>query len=254
MSETSPTRRYETSEVPTLGQSEIQVWEINLAAPPGEVSRLRNFLSAAEREQAARFHFAHDQRRFVVRRAILRRLLAASLETHPEAIQFKNSSQGKPQVFGQKLPDGLRFSCSHSADLALVALARGRELGVDLEQHRLLADAEELAGKFFSISEISELAALPQPLKMSGFFNGWTRKEAFLKAIGLGLSFPLDRFSVALTPDRPAALLSVDDDLKAAEKWTMISLDVRPDYSAALVCAGKTTRIKLFQWNSQLLD
>ena len=141
MSETSPTRRYETSEVPTLGQSEIQVWEINLAAPPGEVSRLRNFLSAAEREQAARFHFAHDQRRFVVRRAILRRLLAASLETHPEAIQFKNSSQGKPQVFGQKLPDGLRFSCSHSADLALVALARGRELGVDLEQHRLLADA-----------------------------------------------------------------------------------------------------------------
>jgi len=162
-------------------------------------------------------------------------------------------SHGKPQVFGQESSDGLRFSCSHSADLALVTLARGRELGVDLEQHRPLTDAQKLAGKFFSASEISELAALPQLLKMPGFFNGWTRKEAFLKAIGLGLSFPLDRFSVTLTPDQSAALLSVNDDHKAAEKWTMISLDVRPDYSAALVFVGKTTGIQLFNWNSQTL-
>jgi 4'-phosphopantetheinyl transferase len=245
---------HEISEVPILGKSEVHVWKINLAAPPGEVSRLRNFLSAVEREQAARFHFAQNQRRFVVRRAILRRLLAASLETKPDAIQFKILSHGKPQVLGQESPDGLRFSCSHSADLALVALARGRELGVDLEQHRPLAEAEELAGKFFSSSEISELAALPQPLKMPAFFNGWTRKEAFLKAIGLGLSFPLDRFSVALTPDRSATLLNVADDYEAAQKWTMFSLNVRADYSAALVFTGKTTGIQLFNWNSQSLD
>jgi 4'-phosphopantetheinyl transferase len=254
MSASRTARWHETSEVPILGKSEVHVWKINLAVPPAETSRLGNFLSAPEREQGARFHFAQDQRRFVVRRAILRRLLAASLETKPATVQFKILSHGKPQVSGQKSSDGLQFSCSHSADLALVALARGRELGVDLEQHRPLAEAEELAGKFFSSSEISELAALPEPLKTAAFFNGWTRKEAFLKAIGLGLAFPLDRFSVALTPDRSAALLSVDDDLKAAQKWTMISLDVRPDYSAALVCAGKDARIKLFNWNSPSLD
>jgi len=253
MSASRIARWHETSEVSALGKFEIHVWKINLAVPPAEASRLRNFLSAAECEQAARFRFAHDQRRFVVRRAILRRLVAASLETKPEAVQFKILSHGKPQVFGQESSDGLRFSCSHSADLALVTLARGRELGVDLEQHRPLTDAQKLAGKFFSASEISELAALPQLLKMPGFFNGWTRKEAFLKAIGLGLSFPLDRFSVTLTPDQSAALLSVNDDHKAAEKWTMISLDVRPDYSAALVFVGKTTGIQLFNWNSQTL-
>jgi 4'-phosphopantetheinyl transferase len=248
MSASRPARWCETSEVPALGQSEIQVWKFNLASPSiGEV-RPQIFLSAEERGQAARFHFAPDQRRFVVRRAVLRRLLAVCLEIKPEAVRISFSSPGKPAVAGQESSNGLRFSCSHSADLGLVAIARGIEIGVDLEQHRPLPAAEDLARTFFSNSEIRELAALPPSLKTTGFFNGWTRKEAFVKAIGLGLSFPLNRFSVTLTPGQPAALLDVAEDSEAVKKWTLAALDVSPDYSAALVFEGKNPRIKFFQW------
>jgi 4'-phosphopantetheinyl transferase len=135
--------------------------------------------------------------------------------------------------------------------LALVAISRGIELGVDLEQHRRFAEAENLARTFFAAGEISELAGLPPAFKMTGFFNCWTRKEAFVKAIGLGLSHPLNRFSVSLAPDKPAAILTVADDSGALEKWSMLALDAAPDYSAALVFEGKKPPVKFFEWRSQ---
>jgi len=253
MSASHPTHWHEPSEVLAPGPVEIHVWKINLAAP-ADVARLELFLSAEEREQAARFHFVADQRRFIIRRAVRRQLLAVCLEKKPEAVHIRFSSHGKPAIAGQEGVAGLRFSCSHSADLGLVALARGIELGVDLEQHRQLADAEGLAGTYFSDAEIRELAALPESLKAAGFYNCWTRKEAFVKAIGLGLAFPLNRFSVSLAPGRPAALLDVAEEYGPATKWTMFLMEPRPDYSAALVFEGKAAPVKFFQWNSPKFD
>jgi len=239
-------------EVPALGQDEIQVWRINLAQDIAGEDWLNHCLSAEEREQAGRFHFAHDRRRFVVRRAILRHLLAARLGVSPDAVRFLPGPYGKPIIPGQDGSAGLRFSCSHSADLGLIAIARGRELGVDLEQHRSLADAGDLARAFFSPLEIAELMSVPHALKTRSFFDGWARKEAFIKAIGLGLSFPLHRFAVSLAPDQPAALLRVEDDPGAVDRWTMLSLDITPDYSAALVFESKGANVLCLEWNSAL--
>jgi len=238
----------ETSKVPILGQSEIHVWRISLAGCPGLEAESNEWLSPEERVRAGRFHFARDQHRFVIRRAVLRQLLAAGLDTTPPAVQFESAPHGKPFVSGQTGAGGLRFSCSHSGDWALIALARGCELGVDLEQHRPMAEIEDLAKSFFSGAEIGELASLPPALKLAGFFNCWTRKEAFVKAIGLGLSYPLNCFSVSLAPDKPAALLEMADEMDAHKKWTLNSLEVIPNYSAALVFEGKNTSLKGFAW------
>lgn len=245
--------KIKAAEVPTLGQAEIQVWRINLAQDTAGEDRLKACLSAEERERTGRFHFAHDRRRFVIRRAALRHLLAAHLSVSPDAVRFLPGSHGKPGLLGQAGPAGLRFSCSHSADLGLVAMARGRELGVDLEQHRPLADAGDLTNAFFSPCEIAELKGVPPELKARSFFDCWSRKEAFVKAIGLGLSFPLHRFAVSLAPDQPAALLRVEDDPGAVNRWKMLSLDITADYSAALVFEGRDANLKCFEWNSHPL-
>ena len=242
-----PDRWCETSVVPMLEPGEIHVWKIHLAAPAAAI-QLEKFLSAEERERAARFHFAADKNRFITCRAVLRQLLAAQVGATPDALRFESRPHGKPVVSGQKNAAGLHFNCSHSADWGLVALARDGEVGVDLEQHRHHTDVGALAERFFSAAEIGALKTLPEALKTMGFFNAWTRKEAFVKALGLGLAFPLNGFSVTLAPGQPAALLDVVGDPEAVRKWTLAALDVRPDYSAALVFAGHGSRLKHFHW------
>jgi 4'-phosphopantetheinyl transferase len=245
----SVARWIESSDVPVPEPGEIHVWRIPLIGRPDAVVRLKGCLSPEELARCDGFHFATDQRRFIIRRAVLRQLLATHLATTPTDVQIKTGSQGKPFVPDQTDATGLRFNCSHSGDWALIALARGIELGVDLEQHRPLPDAEDVARNYFSPAEIRELAALPPALKTAGFYNGWARKEAFIKAIGLGLSFPLSGFTVSLSPDQPAALLSVADDAEALKKWTMFSLADIPDNSAALVFAGTSATVKFLAWN-----
>ncbi len=240
----------ESSAPRVLEPGEIQIWQIPLAAHVAAEGWLKELLSVEERIRAGCFHFAPDQRRFIIRRAVLRQLLALALEIEPQAIQLEFGPHGKPFVAGQAGACGLQFSCSHSADWALIALARGSELGVDLEQHRPMADAENLAKNFFSPSEINELMELPLELKTAGFFNCWTRKEAFVKAIGRGLSYPLNRFSVSLAPDKPAALLAVAEDAEVLKRWGLISLDIVSNhYSAALVFEKERTALKYFTWN-----
>lgn len=241
----------ESAAVTVPGPGEIHFWRIPLTGQPGEENRMKKLLSAEELEQAGHFHFAHNRRRFIIRRAVLRQLLAACLGISPLAVRLEPGSHGKPVVCGQPDDGDLRFSCSHSGDWALVAVARGIELGVDLEQHRQMMDAADVAKNFFAAAEIIELAGLPPALKTAGFFNCWTRKEAFVKALGLGLSHPLNRFIVSLSPEKPAALLAVADDPGALKKWAMLSLEVIPDYSAALVFEGKSAVLKYFTWNQE---
>jgi 4'-phosphopantetheinyl transferase len=210
---------------------------------------LESCLVPSERERAARFHFPHDRRRFIIRRAVLRHLLGNYAGCCPEAVCLAHTAQGKPFLEHQETPDALRFSSSHSADLALIAFARGREVGVDLEFHRPLPEAAEMAKAFFSASEIAELAQAPEAAKQKIFFDGWARKEAFVKAIGLGLSFPLNRFSVSLSPGQPAALLQVEHDPAAVERWSMQAIDASPNCSAALVGEGKDLRVAYLEWS-----
>jgi 4'-phosphopantetheinyl transferase len=151
-------------------------------------------LSESEKQRASRFTFERDRKRFIAARATLRRLLAARLGVQPEEVELVYGRHGKPALGGQFAHSGLRFNVSHCDDLAVYAFARGREVGVDVEAVRWFADADDVAARFFSDTENKAYAALDSLDKPSGFFNCWTRKEAFIKAIGDGLNHPLQSF------------------------------------------------------------
>ena len=240
------------SAVPDLNQFEIHVWRISPLQDAAEAARLENCLIPPERQRAERYHFDQDRKRFVIRRAVLRHLLGAYLDSSPAAVCLLNTIHGKPFLEHQETPEGLQFSCSHSADLALIAITRGQKVGIDLEFHRPFPQAGELAGAFFSPLEIAELAKAPDALKETIFFDCWTQKEAFVKAIGLGLSFPLNRFSIPLSPDQTATRRLVNHDSQNLEPMFIQSLDVSPHCSAALAFEHKDTIVKCFDWSSPL--
>jgi 4'-phosphopantetheinyl transferase len=238
----------EVSEIPRVTPSEIQVWRVNLRASANEISRLQCFLPAGEQARAAQFRFADAHRRFVIRRAVLRQLLSANLRLPPEKIEFADAGFQKPKIAAAQNREQLQFSSSHSSDWALIALAQNCELGVDVEQHQLLPERDQLAKKFFSESEIRELNRLAEPARTEGFFNCWTRKEAFVKAIGQGLSYPLDQFSVSLAPGQPAAILEIAGDKTAHQKWSATALNVSAGFSAALVFPKDASAPALLNW------
>jgi 4'-phosphopantetheinyl transferase len=205
-----------------MAAAEIHFGSLDVAA--GEVERLTLLLSADERARAARFAFARDRRRFVVRRARLREILAAATGMRAERLVYTANSYGKPSMAS----DGLRFSTSHSHETWAVALS-DREIGVDVEHHQADLDWRDLADSLFGPAERAALRALPPEDAIRGFFDCWARKEAFVKAIGMGLSYPLDAFSVSVTPE--AHLLS------GADGWSIAGLSIAAQHAAAVVVA-----------------
>lgn len=195
---------------------------LDLAMP--EVERLRTLLSLPERARAERFRHGRDRRRFIVRRARLRQCLAAAMGQVPERLTFVSGRNGKPRLAGL----GPRFSLSHSGEHWLVALA-AVEVGADIEAINPAIDHRDTARGLFAPGEVAALEALPDGAAMRGFFDCWARKEAFVKAIGEGLSYPLDAFHVSV--GRAAALLD------GGAGWTMARLDIAPDVAGAAVAA-----------------
>ena len=192
-------------------------------------------LSDSERQNAARFRFESGRRRFIVARATLRRLLASRLGASPEEIEFEYGEHGKPALGGAFAHSDLRFNMSHCDDLAVYAFARGHEIGIDVEAVRWLADAGDVASRFFSAAEKQAYAALDSLHRPLGFFNCWTRKEAFIKALGDGLSFPLDSFDVSLAPNDAPKILRVRNTPGERCGWTMESLTPTTGFVAAVV-------------------
>ena len=194
-----------------------------------------SILSDAEKGRAKRFVFEADRRRFVIARARLRELLGARLGIKPARVELAYGEHGKPSLARTYESSRLRFNTSHCGDLAVYALATGREVGVDVEAVRWMGDAEEVAARFFSRRENRVFRSLDHLQKPLGFFNCWTRKEAFIKAIGDGLSYPLDRFDVSLEPGQPAKILRVDDTPGDQCGWRLESLSPAPGFVAAVV-------------------
>jgi 4'-phosphopantetheinyl transferase len=223
----------------------IRVWRVVLDASPTQ--RHENVLSPDERERARRYQFDSDRRRFTTTRSILRFLLCDYLKTTPDRVAFNYGEYGKPSLADPRTE--IRFNVSHSGELALIAVAHGREVGVDIELLRPIADQEQLLAANFSSRELAEFRSLPQVSQQAAFFAGWTRKEAYLKARGGGLSIPLDSFAVSLGPHAPASLLEVRNDPLEASRWGMANLVVAPDYAGALVAEGGDWRIEFVDWN-----
>jgi 4'-phosphopantetheinyl transferase len=218
---------------------DIHVWTIALDSPVKESEQLAA-LSPDERVRAGRFLAEHNRRRFVGCRAALRRILAGLLDQCPCEISFEYSPNGKPLIANQSQ---IQFNVSHSEDIALIAVARGRAVGIDLERVRPDFATDAVAERFFSPLEREMLRSVPAESRIEAFARCWTRKEAFVKAIGEGLSYQLDRFDVSLKPDEPARLLSVGGDPNAAQRWSLRDLRVASGFVAALAVEGRVEQI-----------
>lgn len=216
----------------------IHVWRADLRATPERLAEFESLLAADEAGRARRFHFPVHRARFVARRGILRSLLGRYLDVAPADVCLEPNPYGKPELArGHGME--LRFNLSSSGDLALFAFARGREVGVDLERIRPELADEAIPERFFAASEVAALRALPPDRQPAAFFDCWVRKEAYIKARGLGLSLALESFAVSLAHDAPPRLLSTAPDPEDAGRWSMVALEAGSDYAAALVAEGR---------------
>jgi 4'-phosphopantetheinyl transferase len=219
----------------------VDVWATALDLSPAREARLEGWLDADERARAARFVFPRDGRRFRVARGTLREILGGYLSVAPPAVRFVYAPAGKPALAEPFADAGVAFNVSHSGEIALYAIGARSRIGVDVEQVRPLDDLEALAERNFSAAEQRALLALPPPAREPAFFACWTRKEAFIKALGDGLSYPLDAFTVSFTAGEPARFVEVRGDPTTATQWTLATLDVRPGYAAAVAVDGPVT-------------
>lgn len=234
---------------PPLTRDDVHLWRIALDIGTPLLMRLREILADDERQRADRFHFEKDRRHFTAARGVMRILLADYLAQRPEKVRFAYNNYGKPRLTDKNNETDLRFNLTHSHGLALLAVTHGREIGVDVERLRAMeGDGEPLAERFFSPREVSVLRPLPPQLRREAFFHCWTRKEAYIKAQGKGLSLPLDQFDVTLNPDEPAALLATRHDPPEAQRWSLRSLIPGEGYVGALAVEGHSWRLWCGDW------
>lgn len=218
----------------------VSVVAFTLDPPPGVTQALRRVLADDERARADRFHFDKHRRRYIVGRGVLRHLLGAALGLAPGRIAFDYGPHGKPAVAGA----GLAFNLSNSSDLAVIALGGGSPLGVDVERLRAMDDADAIAQRFFSAPEVEAFRRLDPGDRDHGFFRCWTRKEAYIKAIGDGLTMPLDRFQVAFDRGQPSRFLAIGDDPSESSHWQLLHFDPAPGYLAALAVRGAEPEVR----------
>jgi 4'-phosphopantetheinyl transferase len=216
-------------------QGSVHVWVGDVRLAPDDLSSLERELSVDERERAHRFRFPRDRRTYVVAHWLVRRVLSRYLDVAPDGWRFDVNPYGKPM-----LPDhqDLRFNLSHSGELVVVAVTKSREVGVDVERIRPDFATSEIARHFFAPAEVAALDRLEGMDFVHAFFACWTRKEAYVKAVGLGLSLELDTFAVSIVPEGPARLLTAEGGPREVARWGLHSLELSPGYAAALAVEG----------------
>jgi 4'-phosphopantetheinyl transferase len=232
-----------------LPPGEIHVWSVALDPPPATVEQLARSLAADEWQRAQRFHFERHRRRYKVGRGALRELLGGYLGLAPGELRFSYGPRGKPFLDGPAAASGLFFNLSNSHELALVGLLRAAEIGVDVEHLKPMSDLEQIAERFFSESERVALRQLPAHQRCNGFFNCWTRKEAYLKAVGEGLAAPLDSFDVTLLPGEAPRMLTLQGDAGRAERWFFECFEPAAGYIGALAVESGAWQIRTFRFD-----
>lgn len=220
---------------PSHDDEAVDIQIARLIAADSELHAAAALLSDDERARAGRFVFDRDRRRFILGRSRLRQFLAARLDTAPAAIDFVHGTHGKPALAPSFASSELHFNLSHCGDVAVYAFTRGREIGVDVEAVRALSDADAIAARYFSRRECDEYVALPLQDRPLGFFNCWTRKEAFIKSVGDGLTYPLDAFDVSIAPGERPEIRRVRDTPGSCCGWSIDSFVPVPGYIAAVV-------------------
>ncbi len=231
-----------------LAARDVHVWKASVDLSPLSVQGLARTLSEDERARAGRFSFEQDRRRFIARRGVLRAILGRYLRMAPWALEFRYGPYGKPALSSAAGGSALRFNVSHADGVALYGVTSGREMGIDLERVRSDFPGEGIAERFFSHAEAERLRTLSRGSRPMAFFTCWTRKEAYVKAKGEGLSALLDQFDVSLGPGDPAVLVSTAGDPQEAARWSLQDLPAGPGYVAAVAVEGHDWRLQCWQW------
>lgn len=229
-----------------LNEREVHVWRASLECAQELARQLESTLSDDETNRAGQFHFVRDREFFIAARGMLRELAGAYLKRAPSELRFQYGPEGKPSILTKNPDELFRFNLSQTQGTALYAFARGREVGIDVEAVRRDFAREAIAERFFTTVEAEELRTLPVELQAEGFFNCWTRKEAYVKARGGGLQIPLDSFAVALRPGVPARFVQGVESC-----WNLFAFNPGPNYVAALVFDGPPCEVRFFSFERQ---
>jgi 4'-phosphopantetheinyl transferase len=246
---TSPTTVWRSPPLPLLlGKDDVHVWRVHLDESPARIETLFATLAPGEQTRANRCLRPRDRDRFVVARGALRTILATYLNRPATSLAFRYGAQGKPALQADSTEDDLSFNLSHSNDMALYAVARTRDIGIDVEFTGRRIHIERIAERFFSPREFDALKALPPSLRRYAFFRCWTGKEAYVKAKGEGLARSLAHFAVSVTPSEPMALLGVEWDPDEVTRWSMQEISPAPDYLATIAVQGQDWTLSCWDW------
>jgi 4'-phosphopantetheinyl transferase len=226
----------------------VHVWSASLQVGADQQHRLAMLLNEEERQRADRYLHLPSRDRYLVARGLLRVLLGRYLDVSPHAVRFHSGPQGKPTLAYSSV---LHFNLSHSEDVILLAFSRQTEVGIDVEHVRAGPTFFEIADRFFTPRESSALRSLSPERSAEAFYQVWTRKEAYLKATGLGLTYGLERFEVSVPPDDPARILHIDGDQRAADCWSLLELTPAPGYVGALALQGHGHQVKCWSWREE---
>jgi len=222
----------------------VHIWRIPLAAGSATLADYHRLLAPEEGARAACFHFEIHRTRFVIARARLRILLASYLGCEPAALAFSYTEHGKPYLSGA----WLTFNLSHAHEMAVVGVARNRTIGVDIEHIRAELAGAEIAERYFAGAEVRALRSFPPERQPAAFFRCWTRKEAYIKARGEGLSMPLADFEVCLEQKEDLPLVNYKDPNEAA-RWKLCNIPVQEGYAAAVAVEGQNLTFEYIDWN-----
>lgn len=235
------------SDQPKLGPRDVHIWRTSLEPPPEAAGRFRTLLAADELTKADRFRFEKDRRHYSVARGILRELLSRYLGVPSTDLRFSYSEYGKPELIFPETPQ-LKFNLAHSGEVALYAFTLMGDVGIDVEFIRPEFTADDIARRYFSTSEVNSLNRLPDDVRHQAFFNCWTRKEAVIKAKGMGLSLGLDQFDVTLAPGEPALLLRTRWDEAEVTRWSLRAINVGEQYAAAIAIDAHDFHASYFEY------
>jgi len=223
----------------------VDIWKICLKASDSQLSDYWQILSTEEKDRALQFYFKKETNAFIVSRAMLKTLCANYLYLKPQEIQLSYGEFGKPYLKASNLD----FNISHSAGQALMAFTSGSEIGIDIEKLNPDIEIEKLVKRFFSINEAKTVLALERSQRVTAFFKCWTRKEAFIKAVGKGLSFPLDQFDVTIHEE--VKFLSINGDENLAEEWSLVSFAPEKNFTAAFSMKNKIKEINFYDFSKE---